>query len=163
DKNLICPLLFEIVKSGFYVVLGAGIQETDLPAECPSSLVSFLHLKLCIRVLWVHERRKVFSIRNKVVQQARTLSSQKIAGKGCPGDVPSRGDEVRDQSISDRVAANGENDRDRRGCPLRSECCNWSAGGDHVNLTLDEFRGDCRQLIVLTFCRTEFDADISAI
>src|SRR5262249_33371582 len=43
------------------------------------------------------------------------------------------------------------------------ERCDWSTGSDHVDLTSNKFGGNCGQLIVLTFCRTEFDGHIATI
>ena len=68
-----------------------------------------------------------------------------------------------DEAIHDRIAADGEHDRDRRGHRLgrlHSECA-VHAGNDR-DLTVHEVCRESRQPIVLQFGKAEFDRHIAA-
>ena len=66
--------------------------------------------------------------------------------------------ETGDQAPLDRVAADREDDRDRRGRAFGHKCRNIAAAcQDHVDLAADEVGGQCRQPIIVVLRPAVFD------
>ena len=63
----------------------------------------------------------------------------------------------------DRVAADDEDDRDRRGCAFRRECRRGAARHDHVDLAADEVGGQCGQPIIVTLRPAVFDRHVLSL
>ena len=101
---------------------------------------------------------------NEFVQQRQPLRRRVGIEPADPGHVPARPIETGDEAGLDRVAADVEDDRDRRGCRLGGEGRTETAGRrDHGHLALNQVGRQCRQSIALPFRPTIFDRDIAAL
>ena len=115
------------------------------------------------RKLRVHQQGDGSSIWNKFLQQPQAFSAQHGTEKADPCDVSARPVEACDETGSDRVATEREDDR-YRGCRRlgRQNRVAASGRGDHRHLAGDQIGRKCRQSILLVFGKAVFDRHVTA-
>jgi len=112
----------------------------------------------------VHQRRDHTDVGQEVAQKPQAFRSQFIGQIAHARHVSTRPIETGDQAILDRVAADGEHDRDRCGRRFGDK---RSLRGGHAgydrDLTADEVGCERRQPIVLQLGKAVFDPHIAAL
>ncbi len=97
---------------------------------------------------------------NKLMQQSQSLRLKLVGEDRDPGDVASRAVETGDQAELHWIAADREDDRNRRGCRLGGERRGVGPGEQHGHFPIDQVGGERRQSIVLTIGKAVLDCNI---
>jgi hypothetical protein len=102
-------------------------------------------------------------VAHQLAQKLQPLCRQLVRKKVDPGQVAAGPGKARDETSSDRVVADVENDRNGRGCCLGRERRQVPPeGGDHCDAAANEIGGQRRQSIGLVVGPTVFYRDVLA-
>ena len=97
------------------------------------------------------------------MQEPQPLGRHLVGEKIDAGRVAAGPGEAGDKTKLDRVFADAEDDRDRRGCSFGRERSGHAAGrGDHGHLSADQIGHQCRQAIVLALQPVVLDRHVLA-
>jgi hypothetical protein len=117
-----------------------------------------------IGIVWVHQQRDAPYIGHQLVQKLNTLGAEHVRNKSYPCDMTARSVETCHQSETNRVAADGEDDRDGRtrvsGSARRSHVSGRSDGNNALRHKLGRER---RQGVIVAVRPPFLDADISTL
>jgi hypothetical protein len=94
-----------------------------------------------LRIVWVYEQSDRSGVRNQLGHKFEPLGRQLAAEPANAGDVAARPGEIGDKAGRDRVAPDGEDDRDRLTCRFRRAWRTTARRHDHVDLATDEIGG----------------------
>ena len=101
---------------------------------------------------------------HQVVQEPQPLGHNFSDEKIDAGRIAARPGKAGDQTQLDRVFADAEDDRDRRGRSFGRKCSSSKAGrGDHGHATADEVSHERRQAIVLALQPVVLDHHVLAL
>ena len=96
------------------------------------------------------------------MQEPQPLCHQLSIEKIDAGRVAARPGEAGDKTKPDRVIADAEDDRDRRGCSFGRQCGQVAGRGDHGHLSANQIGHQCRQAIVLALQPVVLDCHVLA-
>jgi len=139
----------------------ASISVSD--ALCARCFLSAPDRGFGCRTVRIHKQRNCPGLRKQIAQQFESLGGELGEEDAQARGVAARSGEALHQSSLDRVVADLEDDRDRRGCAFRCAGGRRPEGGDQINLARDEIGGHGRQPVILTRGPAVFELDVLSI
>src|SRR5262249_21867588 len=99
----------------------------------------------------------------KLLQEPKPLWHKLDAHRGDTSDVAARPTEARDKAGSDRIGADAEDDRDRRGCSLCNRCRECGDLCDnYLHTTTHQIGCQVGEPLIFIVCPSEFDRHVPA-
>jgi hypothetical protein len=120
--------LNESFERGLDLAIGVGPHDMNLPAEDARGLLDVLQLVPGWRIVGIQEDANRCRPRYQLMQQPEALGFQRMGQETYPGGVSARPVEARRQPCLDRIAPNGEDDWNVRGCGLGRQRSRFAAG-----------------------------------
>src|SRR5262249_6927945 len=115
-------------------------------------------------IVGIDERSKAPRLWQELVQEPDPLRGELRVGKADPRDVAARPVQTVNETSFDRVAADAENDRDRRGRgPGRRHRSRPAGGEDYGYIPSSQLGRQRQQPIGLVFRPAIFDHDVAAL
>src|SRR5215813_13734874 len=121
DHKCVSPPLHEARKGRVDLSSRAGGEKLDLRTNGRRRSLHIFLQRFSSRILRIDEYPKVRGCRQQLVQEPEPLGYQLVAHGVDTGDVAARSAEALDKAELDRVQAEAEDDRNRRGCGFGRE------------------------------------------
>jgi hypothetical protein len=142
----------------------AQLKTNESNALMSRSVLGIPQLGIRVRINRIYEHSNRRGVRNQLMQQPQPLRFHAGGELADARRIPPGTVEAGDEAKFDRISADREDDRDRRGCGLCSERYGVAArGDDHCYPTADKICCQRRQSIELTLSPAVFDRDVVAV
>src|SRR5262249_8113439 len=140
DEQSIWPFTSEACKGGIDLARSVGIEDPILHSDVASRRLDVSQGRLGRRYVGgIDEHGHPSQVAHQLAQKLQPFCPQLIRENVNPGQVAARPGEARDETSSDRVVADAENDGNGRGCCLGREPRQMSPGGrDHCDAAANE-------------------------
>ncbi len=147
-------------ERGFDLALGAGFQDRELHPLHARCVLHVSRDPLHLQIARAYQQSDHAGLRHQLGQQLQSLEGQLGEHEADARARAARPGETGDEAGRNRVGADDEDNRDRRGCALRRERRLVAGRDDQINLAADEVGGQFGQPIIVTLRPTIFDRQV---